>query len=90
MYDQNMLMDAIEKFRKMKESEIWQDMVGIGQVEEAVLLCNPKHKEAMAEAMDKTGITFLIVWSDQVPEDKMYMVRDRDLIETVKRSIDFK
>lgn len=69
-----------EDFAKMQEQMIFKDLKDSKSIEDAVLIMNPKHKEIVI----KSGLKCCILWSHLCPEDKTYMVTDKELKENIK------
>ena len=70
-------------FAEMQEQKIFKDLKDNKSVEDAVLIMNPKHKDAVI----KSGLKCCILWSHVCPEDTTYMVTDEELKANLKESI---
>lgn len=79
MYEFN---DFVEAFQRIQEQQFQREAQAHHIIDDAVLIMNPKYKEAIA----KSGIEAVILWSSECPEDKCYMVTDEDTKKEIKRN----
>lgn len=59
-----------------------------GQVSEAVLVMNPKHKDQMGEFLYVSGLKVPVVYGKFVEEDKAYMITDKELARSIREAYD--
>ena len=57
-----------------KEEKMFEEAVGKGEISEAVLIMNPKHKEQLGEFLNVSGLKIPIIWHRYVEEDKVYII----------------
>ena len=85
-----MINDVINKCLEIEEKRKIQELKEQGIIVDAVLLCNPKHKKVLSDALHEIGIKKIpIVWEKYIEDDKIYMVTDKDLVDNIKDAIHF-
>lgn len=72
-----------KEFVEMQEQKIFKELQDNKSIEDAVLIMNPKHKEIVI----KSGLKCCILWSSLCPENKTYMVTDKQLKANLRESI---
>lgn len=75
----------LKEMQEVEEKRLFAQLKIDGKLVEAVLVANPKHKQAFKDYFDKTGTKIPILWHRYVEEDKCYMVWDKDMIENIRR-----
>ena len=73
-----------EDYAKMQEQRAFEDLKDSKSIEDAVLIMNPKHKDIIIES----GLKCCILWSNLCPEDKTYMVTDKEIKANLREMID--
>ncbi len=75
----------LKEMQDEEEKRLFTQLKIDGKLVEAVLVANPKHKQAFEDYFNKTGTRIPILWHRYVEEDKCYMVWDKDMIENIRR-----
>lgn len=69
-----------KEIEEMQEQKIFKELQDNKSIEDAVLIMNPKHKDAVI----KSGLKCCILWSSLCPENTTYMVTDEELKGNIK------
>lgn len=72
-----------------KEEKMFEEAKEKGEISEAVLIMNPKHKEQLGEFLNVSGLKIPIIWHRYVEEDKAYMVTDKEIAKDVREAYDY-
>ena len=67
-----------------EEKKLIEEAKEKGQISEAVLLMNPKHKGQMGEFLYVSGLKIPVIWHRYVEEDKAYMITDKEIAKNVR------
>lgn len=67
------------------DRQMVEDLKEDGGITEAVLLMNPKHKDALENFVEVSGLQIPILCNVHVEEDKCYMVVEKTLVRQIKR-----
>ena len=73
-----------KKFEEMQEQKFFKELQDNKNIEDAILIMNPKHKDIII----KSGLKCCILWSSLCPENTTYMVTDEQLKENFKRNLE--
>lgn len=68
-----------------EEKKLFEEAKEKGQISEAVLMMNPKHKGQMGEFLYVSGLKIPIIWHRYVEEDKAYMITDKEIAKNVRK-----
>lgn len=79
---QGFLDGIFEQYNKLQEKKIIEEAKKLKMIEEAVLIMHPKHKGTIMKS-DLANAT--ILWSNSIEEDKVYMVTDEDVKDSIRR-----
>lgn len=69
-----------------KEEKMFEEAAEKGEISEAVLIMNPKHKDQMGEFLYVSGLKIPIIWHRYVEEDKVYMITDKEIAKDVREA----
>lgn len=79
---QDFIDDIFKQYKDFQEKRIIDEAKEAKMIEEAVLIMHPKHKETIMKS-DLFNAT--ILWSENIEEDKAYMVTDEELKDNIRR-----
>ena len=81
--------EIMEYWAEEQEKKRFKHLKVTGQISEAVLMMNPKHKGQMGEFLYVSGLKIPIIWHRYVEEDKAYMITDKELAKNVREAYDY-
>ena len=80
--------ETMDRLMAASEKAFFEQLKCAGQVSEAVLLMNPKHKGQMGEFLYVSGLMIPVIYAKCVEEDKAYMITDKELARNIREAYD--
>lgn len=88
--DFNTLIDDIYNRKvELEEKKRIEDLKAKGIITDACLICSKSIKAEITEVLRENGIKIAIICNPYVEKDKLYMVTDKDLVEAIKKAVNF-
>ena len=79
------IIDMVCKIQIDEEKKkLFEEAKEKGQISEAVLVMNPKHKGQMGEFLYVSGLRVPVIYGKYVEEDKAYMITDKEMAKNAR------
>ena len=79
------IIDMVCKIQIAEEKKkLFEEAKEKGQISEAVLVMNPKHKGQMGEFLYVSGLRVPVIYGKYVEEDKAYMITDKEMAKNAR------